>query len=91
MPPFALECQKHTGSFDLCLRKRICRNKREIITLLLGKELNCNNTAAKHNEIYPHALLFFGCDPASDSSLITSAFPLTILLLPVLIKAKKGP
>lgn len=64
------------------------RNKREIITLLLAKKLNCNNTVAKHNEIYPHALLFFGCDPASARSLITSAFPLTSLPLPVLIKAK---
>lgn len=65
------------------------RNKTEIITLLLAKELTCNNTVAKHNDIYPLALLFFGCDPASASSLISSAFPLTILPLPGLIKAKK--
>lgn len=72
------------------LRKRMYRNKREILTLLLGKELNCSNTVTKHNEIYLHALLFIGCDHASASSLITSAFPLTILPLPVLIKAKQG-
>lgn len=65
----------------------MCRNKREILTLLLAKELNCNTTLAKHSEVYAHASLFFGCDPASARSLITSAFPLTILLSPVLIKS----
>lgn len=47
---------------------------------------------AKHNKIYPHALFFFGHDPASAKShRITSAFPLNILPLPVLIKVKKVP
>lgn len=66
----------------------MCRNKRNTITLLLAKEVNCNNTVAKHNEVYPCGASLFVCDPASASSLITSAFPLTIPPLPVLIKGR---
>lgn len=58
---------------------------------MLAKGLNCNNTVAKYDEIYTAAWLFLGCDPESASSLISSAFPLPILPLLVLMKAKTGP
>lgn len=83
-PPSARAHQKRKGrAGDLrFLKDKHVLGKREILTSLLAKELSCDSTAAKHDEICPHTLPALGWDPADASSLIAPAFPLTTQPLP---------